>query len=191
MSYKNYLVHTMDTGTVPQQPVARQVDAPRISPLLPRVTVHDWLSPSRSADPSPSRTFPFGRKINRGGGRCNGELTSVDSEQKDKTHPMNNGSPVAHYTGEGSRAVLYVKTWTVGWPVGASLAVQSAPQKLLKFREGRDTGISVVLGPSCQARKYLPIRSMLIRIQMCLRFVCRRLVYMRDAKQKSRFYSAG
>lgn len=66
-----------------------------------------------------SRAFPFGRKINRGGGgRCNGELTSVDSEQKDKTHPMNNGSPVAHYTGEGSRAVLYVKTWTAGRPSG-------------------------------------------------------------------------
>lgn len=50
-----------------------------------------------------SSSFTAGRKINRDTGgsrqaggrravRCNRELTSVDSEQRDKTHPMNNGS---------------------------------------------------------------------------------------------------
>lgn len=135
----------MDTGTVSQQ-VARKVDAPRTRSLLPCVTIRDRLSFSRSTDLSavfsalPS--FPFSRKINRAGGRCNGELTSVDSEQKDRTHPMNNGSPVAHYTGEGSRAVLYVKTWTVERPsghaaVGLSHLVCAAKALQVLRRKGR------------------------------------------------------
>lgn len=134
----------MDTGTVSQQ-VARKVDVPRARSLLPCVTIRDRLSFSRSADLSavfsalPS--FPFSRKINRAGGRCNGELTSVDSEQKDRTHPMNNGSSVAHYTGEGSRAVLYVKTWTVERDqvavVGLSRLVCAAKALQVLRREGR------------------------------------------------------
>lgn len=56
---------------------------------------------------------------------------------------MNNGSPVAHYTGEGSRAVLYVKTWTAGSGVagrtiGVPRSVRAAKADLFKFCEGRD-----------------------------------------------------
>lgn len=162
----------MDTGTVSQQ-VAKKVDVPRARSLLPCVTIRDRLSFSRSADLSavfsalPS--FPFSRKINRAGGRCNGELTSVDSEQKDRTHPMNNGSSVAHYTGEGSRAVLYVKTWTVERPSGRrrTIAFSLRGKSSSSSEKGGTSGICVVLAVFCQARKYLPIRSMLIRIHRC------------------------
>lgn len=119
----NHLVHTMDTGTVSQQSVARKVDALRTWSLLPSAIG----CPFRVL-PISRPSFPFSRKINRGGGRCNGEVTSVDSEQKDRTHPMNNGSAVAHYTGEGSRAVLYVKTRTVERPSGRCRTIAFSPR---------------------------------------------------------------
>jgi len=112
------------TGTVPQ--AGSEIGRRTAYFAAPSTHYHlDSCYPLRALPILP-RAFPFDRKINRGGDRCNGELTSVDSEQKDKTHLMNNGWPVAHYTGERSRAVLYVKTWTIGRPrAGRTIARHS------------------------------------------------------------------
>lgn len=101
---------------------------------------------------------------------------------------MNNGSAVAHYTGEGSRAVLYVKTWTVERPSGRCRTIAFSPRgkSSSSSEKGGTSGICVVLGVFCQARKYLPDTfDANPNTQMCLRLACCQFVYTRYIEQNS------